>query len=289
MLISTALKNGMYIDEYGLTYKRIGVFIYLLLTSIGLITTYIKIAQHKTASFLIRINSWLFYFVLVVSCFVNWDLVITNYNIRHSGNRTKTYLLYLSETNLPQLFKIEKEERATLLSASIDSISEGQRVAQIKLSTKLFDFFLTDEQVDWRSWNYDRMRVKNELSDMNSRSEIISIRLPHRGLYDLMSLKNFWNITDLDIGNNYVQSFSAISYFPGLIKLDVSWNRLTKLDGIENFQKLEVIDLRGNLISNYSLLLNLKNLKEVHLSADIPQQQLDLLTNNFPGLKIYKH
>ena len=27
MLVSTSMRNGLYIDEYGLTYKRIGVFI----------------------------------------------------------------------------------------------------------------------------------------------------------------------------------------------------------------------------------------------------------------------
>ncbi len=47
MLISTVLKNDLYITEYGLTYKRIGVYVYLFLCSLGLITTLIKIGKSQ--------------------------------------------------------------------------------------------------------------------------------------------------------------------------------------------------------------------------------------------------
>ena len=289
MLISTSLKNGMYIGEYGLTYKRIGVFIYLLLTAIGLVTTYIKIARYKTASYMIRINSWLFYFVLVISCFINWDLLITNFNIKHSGSLTKPYLLELSNTNLPQLFLMEKVEKKQLLKSYIDSISEGQKLNQIQLSSKLFDFVSMDQNMNWRSWNYDHSRVKSELKEMNRRSEIMSLRLPGKGLYDLQAMKDFWNVAELDLSSNYIESISKVSMFPGLTRLNLSWNRLQKLNGLENLQKLEYLDLRGNPIVDYTMLFSLRNLKEVDLPANFPASQIDLLIQQVPELKIYKY
>ncbi|MBK9414530.1 MAG: DUF4173 domain-containing protein [Bacteroidetes bacterium] len=289
MLISTSMRNGMYINEYGLTYKRIGVFIYLLLTTIGLITTSIKIAKYKTASFLIRINSWLFYFVLVISCFVNWDMFITNYNIKHSGKVSKDYLVMLSETNLPELFKLEKEDVKLMKSVIGDSVTDAQRYYEGQLGTKLFEFMKQDKQMDWRSWNYDHSQVKNDLIDLNSRSEIPRVRLVEKGLYDLNVIKEFWNLTDLDVQSNYIRSVSEIKFFPGLVKLDLSWNRISRLEGIDNLQKLEYLNLRGNPITDYSPLLKLNNLKELHLPINISNAQVDSLKLRFPDLILVKY
>jgi hypothetical protein len=73
MVVLTIFRNEIYISEYALTYKRIGVFIYLGLALIGLITTLIKIAGIKSNNYLFRINGWLFYGVFVVLSFFNWD------------------------------------------------------------------------------------------------------------------------------------------------------------------------------------------------------------------------
>ncbi len=289
MLVSTSMRNGLYIDEYGLTYKRIGVFIYLLLTAIGLVTTYIKIVKFKTASYLVRINSWLFYFVLVVSCFVNWDLLITNYNIKHNGKIGKEYLATLSETNLPQLILLETEEIKLMKSIIGDSVTDSQRYYEINLGSKLLEFMNVDQQIGWRSWNYDHVRVKNELVDLNRLSKIPLIRLEEKGLYDLNIMKDSWNVTNLNIRSNYISSLSEISIFPGLVKLDISWNRLYKLDGVENLQKLEYLNLRGNPINDFTPLLKLQNLKEVHLPANIPQIQVDALMKRFPELIVVKY
>lgn len=110
LIFSTAYRNGMYIDGFGLTHKRIGVLIYLLLTMIGLLTVAIKIALTKNNWFLFRKNAWAIYLTLIVYMLFDWDCIITNYNLHHFETDKKMeidqrYLVNLSHTNLSKLFE----------------------------------------------------------------------------------------------------------------------------------------------------------------------------------------
>ena len=53
LIISTMIKNSEYIINYGFTYKRLGVYAFLILALIGLVTTFIKIQKQKRNIFLI--------------------------------------------------------------------------------------------------------------------------------------------------------------------------------------------------------------------------------------------
>jgi hypothetical protein len=68
MLFSTGYRNNLYIDESGLSYKKIGVYVYLLLTFIGLLTTLIKVYKIKTNWYLFKING-VFYYAILVICY----------------------------------------------------------------------------------------------------------------------------------------------------------------------------------------------------------------------------
>ena len=93
LLGATAYKNGLYIAEYGLTYKRIGVYCYLLLALAGLITTYIKVYQVKTNWFLVRKNAWIFYAVMIIATFFNWARIVTAYNLDKFQGEKNRYSL----------------------------------------------------------------------------------------------------------------------------------------------------------------------------------------------------
>lgn len=119
LIFSTAYRNGMYIDGFGLTQKRIGVLIYLLLTCVGLITVAMKIALTKNNWFLFRKNTWAIYLTLVAYALVDWDSIITNYNLHHF-EKDKTmeidqrYLVNLEHTNLAALFEFYLVKQKTL-------------------------------------------------------------------------------------------------------------------------------------------------------------------------------
>lgn len=85
MTVFNSLKNYNYINEWGLTHKRIGVFIYLGLCIIGLTLTLYKVLKTKSFVFLIRRVSYSFVSLLVVYSIINWNHIIVSYNLNDTN------------------------------------------------------------------------------------------------------------------------------------------------------------------------------------------------------------
>lgn len=107
LVISVFHRDYDYIFYHGLTYKRIGVAIFATLSLIGLITVYLKVAQQKTVFFLYRLNSKIWYILLVTLSFINWDSVIVHYNLAKADKIgvDVNHLMSLSDKTLPLLVK----------------------------------------------------------------------------------------------------------------------------------------------------------------------------------------
>lgn len=103
LILFTCYKNFLYIDAFGLTYKRIWVFIGMLLSGIGLYLTLLKIYRIRTNWYLLRQNAWVLYFV--ISCYgtINWDRLITWYNPNYANNLDMEYIMSLGNSQLPYL------------------------------------------------------------------------------------------------------------------------------------------------------------------------------------------
>ncbi|UKB84579.1 DUF4173 domain-containing protein [Chryseobacterium sp. MEBOG06] len=82
LVLSAAVKNYEYIVHYAFTYKRLGVFAFLLLSMIGLILTFIKIQKKKKNAFLFNTMAWYFYGVILVCSSINWGGFITSRNMK---------------------------------------------------------------------------------------------------------------------------------------------------------------------------------------------------------------
>ena len=274
MLLSTAFRNEMYINEYGLTYKRVGVYVYLLLTLIGLLTTIIKIFKSKSNHFLFRINGILFYSLLVVSCFFSWDDVITSFNMKKAHWLEKNYLLELSETNLPQLFILKhdtlsrnREFKLKTQDVSLDylTMNNDQGLSfDAELDRKLFLFADNYETQSWKSWYYDERGTYKQLQDMKVFEVTSELNLRGLGLNSVPNLHSFINLK----------------------KLNLFGNSISSLNGIEKFSKLEYLDVSQNKITDYKPLYNLKNLKELTVN-NVGAAQLSELKNKLPNTKIY--
>ena len=81
LIVSTSIKNSEYIAVQGLTYKRLGVYAFLVLAIIGLVFVFLKITKQKTNAYLANQMVWYFYGTVLICSFVNWGNLITNYNI----------------------------------------------------------------------------------------------------------------------------------------------------------------------------------------------------------------
>ncbi len=92
LILTVFFRNLEYVTAYGLTFKRIGVFIFLLLSLLGLFTTWMKLKSRKTNIFLISRMVWAMFYVLVVSSLINWSWIVTRYNTSHFTNPDWQYL-----------------------------------------------------------------------------------------------------------------------------------------------------------------------------------------------------
>lgn len=81
LILSAAAKNYEYISNYAFTYKRLGVFAFLLLSLAGLGLTFIKIQRKKRNAFLFNTMAWYFYGTILICSYINWGGFITSQNI----------------------------------------------------------------------------------------------------------------------------------------------------------------------------------------------------------------
>lgn len=173
MVISTTYRNHLYIDAHSLTEKRLGVYIWLGLTLIGLFFTGIKILQKKSNWFLVRSMGWSFYGVLVISCFFNWTLVITGFNMAQADKKQQdpdmSYLLQLSSSNLPVII-----EWLNAHPGKAYDIREGYRQETIKEAVTRRANRMTDrwESLSWKSWNLDNARTIDALKKLNPEGKV---------------------------------------------------------------------------------------------------------------------
>lgn len=108
IIILTAYKNYLYSTGFGLTYKRIGVFIYLLLCISGMVTTYFKVARKHNFLFMIQVNARVAFLTLILISSYSWDRTITRYNLNTMAAPDIAYLLSLSTSNSDILYAYAK-------------------------------------------------------------------------------------------------------------------------------------------------------------------------------------
>src|SRR6185312_5150756 len=109
LTISAFVKNTEYISDFGLTYKRIGVYIFLFLSLTGLLTTYLKIHCQKTNAFLLTRMLRIFFFTFIIAGFMNFSWIVTKYNITFHKTQDTGYLRSLN-FNKQLLFNTYKND-----------------------------------------------------------------------------------------------------------------------------------------------------------------------------------
>ncbi|MGB3947206.1 MAG: DUF4153 domain-containing protein [Bacteroidia bacterium] len=250
MIISTAYRNNLYINEYSLTYKRIGVYIWLLLVLIGLTTTFIKIIKAKSNWYLFRTNGWMFYCVLVASCFINWDVIVTDFNIHQAQGKNKAldvfYLTNLSEKNIPQLLSLHDTTKAATINEYDDATNSYYNYSAAyykpQLHYKLYCFLDEMQQHQWQSFCAEKTRVLREIELMKK------------------------NITEINLQSYYKNSIKPLAKLEHLKSLNFSNNLLTNFDELQQFQTLETLNLNSNSLDSIKTFPIMKNLKSLSLA-----------------------
>lgn len=183
LVSSVLLRDYNYIDMHGLTYKRIGVIVFLILCTVGLCTVYIKVAKQKTFFYLCKINGFVWYVLLLVFSFINWDVFIVSYNInnRKSIALDLDHLMDMSDKTLPLLDKNRTllaqylpqsnyyyyTETAvvvpdtTAATKPVDSTQLNKKIKQSRINEfnkdldhRILKFEKKWNNTSWLSWNY---------------------------------------------------------------------------------------------------------------------------------------
>lgn len=112
LVISAFAKNTEFIMNYGLTYKKLGVYAFLSLSLIGLVFTFLKIKNQKTNAYLFNNMAWYFYGIILICSFINWGGIITAHNMKRNDfalNFHKTSIAF-SEKQLLKYVEIKKDK-----------------------------------------------------------------------------------------------------------------------------------------------------------------------------------
>lgn len=170
LLVSVAIRNYWYIHYFALAYKRIGVFIFLLIALSGLITALIKINSKKTFFYLLRVNFNSMLATLFLFAMVNWPVVIATYNFSHYRQSFVhlDFLASLPDKALPWLLKSE-----TAMNEIASSQNKLFRFDEDYMSSDHYRLRITErcdtfkkrwKRESWQSWNYAEARAYKILS-----------------------------------------------------------------------------------------------------------------------------
>jgi Domain of unknown function (DUF4173) len=275
MLISTASRNQLYVDSYGLTYKRIGVYIYLLLALIGLITVGWKVLKIKTNIWLVRANSWLFYFVLILSCTISWDKWIAKDNLRLSKGGNQEYLFGLSEQVYPYLTHfsyIDINGYTKSVHANVFAFMQRQQ-------------YITKEQ-KWPSLVLSRQTVWQQLQKRSVNNDVLFLDAGNKNIHQVYFIPQYANVETLVLTSNELKDLGELGLYKRIKIMNLNDNSdLESISGIEGMDSLEELHLINTNVQDFAPLLKLKNLNVLHVERISNEWEVKL-RRQFPGIQI---
>lgn len=161
LIFCTAYRNYEYVFAHGLTYKRIGVYVYLVLTVIGLVFTLFKVLKMKSNWYLVRAVSWSFFVVLVVSPLINWDRIVLNSQLQIASTQSQPI-------DINYLHKLSSECYPVLYNIILDEYDDNELN---KVERKLGQYLWSIENCDWRSYSTRGSNVRQFIDNKFSKSQ----------------------------------------------------------------------------------------------------------------------
>jgi hypothetical protein len=161
MVITVAIRNYIYISNYGLAYKRVGVIFFLLLTIFGLFSMILKIKDFRTFRNVLMLNGWSVYMAAILIACVNWDVYITRFNLAHTSSDRLDLRFLLQDVSDKNLFLL-LEHRSQLPNKSYTEsrwfglVHEEYNVEQMLEQKKqnFLDRISNENRASFMSWNW---------------------------------------------------------------------------------------------------------------------------------------
>ncbi len=171
LLISVIIRNLHYIEYFGLAYKRIGVFFFLIMVVYGLITLYMKIKDIKSTFWLFKINTWAVYIGFVLFAIPDWDIIIAKHNLNHElkDNMETSFLLSFDEKAFPLI-----DQRKDILqqSTSLNTYRYYSENYEFFYEIAVANFMENYSEKSWLSWNYADAKAHKYFKENGYKSSI---------------------------------------------------------------------------------------------------------------------
>ncbi|MCB0400661.1 MAG: DUF4173 domain-containing protein [Flavobacteriales bacterium] len=275
MVISTSIRNTMYVDTALLTYKRIGVYFWLFFALLGLITLFVKLYRNKSVWYLARYNFMMLYVVLLISSVFDWDRILSDFNIGRAKQMTeissldKNYLLSISEGNIRDLFELKTREGFEVDSLySYRGYGAYQHTNSSELDLKVYRFLADEEYGDWRSFSLRRNRVKEDIRQLNQEGKIKEMDLSYAYIHELKPLTKLDKLERLNIFGCQIVDWEHVAALKELKELKISY--LSK-DDVVHFKELKKLERVTVTFSNWDVVNRLeKILPGVQVSLEQP-------------------
>lgn len=127
LVISAMVKNSEYIFNFGFTYKRLGVYAFLILSFIGLMMTFIKIQLKKRNAFLFNTMTWYVYGTILICSYINWGGIITSENMKRKYFDVNYHKEQVNFSEKPLLEYAEQKNDAKLKSEITNKVKPQQQ------------------------------------------------------------------------------------------------------------------------------------------------------------------
>jgi hypothetical protein len=147
LVLTAALRLGLYVQAYTLTYLRITAFIWMALVFVALILIVVRMVQDRPAAWLVQWNTVATVLTLYLCCFVNFAYVITTYNManRSPAMLDLEYLCGLGEQVIPAM------------------MDYGQITDQTACGRGGRPVIRFEPIEDWQEWGFRRWRLQSYL------------------------------------------------------------------------------------------------------------------------------
>ncbi len=181
LALSVGMRNFRYVEHYGLAYKRLGLFFFLILTLFGLATLFLKIRDKKSNFFLFVSNSWALFAVSLLSVCINWDMLITRYNLTMPlKNEIDIHFLIfeMSLQNTPILIEYED-----LLAEKGKAMYGSSEAVKQLIRNKMNRYIeAVEEKQTWQSWTYTYRHHYKHLKQIQHEAITDNLPLSARGI-----------------------------------------------------------------------------------------------------------
>lgn len=147
LLFNALMANQYYVNNYGLTHLRLGVYFYLTVVLVGLLLTAIYLYRNKQLVWLINGNFWSAYCALALFLLLPTDIWVARSQLQlPAANRELDYVRRMDDYALPVLFEYKEIVGEKFLQGRMDRLQ--QRAAG---------------HGDFRNWIFMDMAAINQL------------------------------------------------------------------------------------------------------------------------------